>query len=207
LTEDVVGGNEKSPIKPNEPYRVNFNHADVPSTPDHSKHNPGPPGGGADRAGYTRAVLTKKASVGWDNGEPRADGMVPLFATAVNVDFALDPITVAISSDYDEGSCPYRVTLKHEVEDHVKPYIAIFLSYRDRLVTLLNGIKFPTKSTPTWIRPNNIEAFQDALGEKLKAAIQEISSKLKSEMDADRRVKDSPEAYKAIYRQCPPDEW
>ncbi len=46
------------------PYRINFMHAEVPATPDHSMSSPGP---------------------------ARADGMVPLFAKAVNVDFVMEP--------------------------------------------------------------------------------------------------------------------
>jgi len=202
-----MGGNVKSAVTPKDPYRVNFTPADIPSIPDHSMQNPGPSGGGANRAGYARAILKKTVTVSWDNGPARADGMVPFFATAVNVDFVLDPITVAISSDYAKGSCPYRVTLRHEIEDHVKPYIKIFLSYRETLVNQLNTITYPTKSTPTWIKPKSITALQNALGERLKKTILDVVSKLKAEMDADREAKDSPNAYKAIYRQCSPDEW
>jgi len=133
--------------------------------------------------------------------------MIPFFATAVDVDFVLDPITVAISSDYAVGSCPYRVTLKHEVEDHVRPYLKIFLSYRGTLVNQLNAVTCPTKSAPNWIKPNDIEAFQKGFADRLKKTILDVVSKLKAEMDADRKAKDSPEAYKAIYRQCPPEEW
>jgi hypothetical protein len=202
-----MGEKTDSPVTAKEPYRVNFIHADVPSTPDHSMQNPGPSGGGANRAGYTQAILKKRLTVEWNNGPARADGMISLFATAVNVDFELNPITVAISSDYAESSCPYRVTLKHEVEDHVKPYIRIFLSYRSTLVNQLNAIMCPTKTTPAWVRPNGISQYQDALGERLKKTILDVNSKLKAEMDADRKAKDSPDRYKAVYRQCSPDEW
>jgi hypothetical protein len=41
----------------------------------------------------------------------------------------------------------------------------------------------------------------------MKTTILDVVSKLKAEMDADRKAKDSPEAYKAIYRQCASDEW
>lgn len=189
-----MGGNKESLVTPKDPYRLNFTHAGVPSTPDHSMQNPGPSRGGANRAGYTQATLKKKVTVDWDNGRARADGSVPLFATAVKVDLLLDPITVAISSDYAESSCPYRVTLKHEVEDHAKSYIKIFLSYRDTLVNRLNAITYPTKSTPNWIKLNDITAFQDALAEGLKKTIRDVASKLKAEIDADRKAKDSPES-------------
>ena len=202
-----MDGDGKSTVTPKDPYRLNFTYAAIPSTPDHSKSNPGPAKSGANRAGYTRATLNKHAAAEWDHGPARADGSVPLFATAVTVDFTLDPITVAVSSDYDKDSCPYKVTLKHEIDDHVKSYIKIFLSYHDRLVNALNTITFPTKSKPKWIKPQEIDTFQDALGEQLRQVILDVSGKLKDEMDADRKAKDSPDAYKAIYRQCSEEEW
>ena len=138
-------------LTPNKPYVVTFDHADVPDTPDHSSRSPGPdsaPGASADRAGYTKVTLKKKLAIDWDNGPARADGMVPFFSRAVAVAFSLDPIIVAVSSDYPVGSCPYRVTLKHEIEDHAQAYLKIFLSYRDKLVNRLNAIPFPTESAP-----------------------------------------------------------
>jgi hypothetical protein len=193
---------------PTAPYVVTFNHADVPSTPDHSTGSPGGPSmSGADRAGYTKAILKKKITLDWDNAPARPDGMVPFFSRAVTVVFALDPITVAVSSDYPVGSCPYRVTLKHEIEDHAKAYIKIFLSYRDILVNKLNAITFPTERAPRWIKPKEIPALQATLGKKVEETVKAVADSLVADMDKDRRVKDSPDAYAAIYRQCPQADW
>ena len=203
-----MGKKAKHPVVLKDPYRLNFAHADVPSTPDHSQQSPGPPrADGKKRAGHTTAIIQKKVTAAWDGGHARADGRIPVFATAVKIDFLLDPIAVAVSSDYAEGSCPYRVTLRHEVDDHVKSYIKIFLSYRDTLVKRLNLIRFPTKSAPNWMKPNDVDAFQDGLGKKLKETILDVVGKLKVEMNADREAKDSPDAYNVIYRQCSPGEW
>lgn len=203
-----MGGKPNPPVVLKDPYRLNFAHADVPSKPDHSMQSPGPPrDDGKRRAGYTKAILQKKVTAAWDGSPARADGRIAVFATTVDIDFLLDPIAVAVSSDYSEGSCPYRVTLRHEVEDHAKSYIKIFLSYRDTLVNRLNSIPFPTKSAPNWMKPNDVAAFQDGLGEKLKETILDVAGKLKAEMTADRNAKDSPDAYNVIYRQCSPDEW
>lgn len=189
------------------PYIVNFDHAAVPTTPDQSSSSPGPSTGGADRAGYTKAILKKKLSIEWDNGPARADGMVPMFARAATVSFALDPITVAVSSDYPTHSCPYRVTLKHEIEDHAKSYLKIFLSYKDILISRLNPIAFPTEAAPRWMMPKEIDAFQETLAQQVSMVIKAVASRLVAEMDADRQVKDSPQSYAALYAQCSAADW
>lgn len=190
----------------NKPYVVTFDHADVPRTPDHSSRSPGPSTSSADRAGYTRATVRKRASIDWGNGPARADGMVPFFARAVTVVFALD-LTVAVSSDYPVGSCPYRVTLRHEVEDHAQAFLRIFLSHRDILVNQLNAIAFPTERAPRWIEPRGCEALQATLGQQVRRTVEAVAYRLKAAMDADRQAKDSPYAYAAIYRQCPSADW
>ncbi|HRF63607.1 MAG TPA: hypothetical protein PK708_12080 [Candidatus Competibacter sp.] len=153
------------------------------------------------------AKLKKKVSIDWDNGPARGDGMVPFFSRAVTVDFALDPITVAVSSDYPVGSCPYRVTLKHEIDDHARAYVKLFLSYRDILVSQLNAITFPTEGAPRWIMPKDIQALQDRLSQQVQMAVMAVSSRLVAAMDADRQAKDSQQAYAALYRQCPAADW
>ena len=190
------------------PYIVTFSQADVPSKPDHSRSSAGGPSRtGANRAGYTKAILEKKLTIEWDNAPARHDGMVPFFARAVNVHFELDPITVAVSSDYPVDSCPYRVTLKHEIEDHVQSFIKIFLSYRAIVINKLNAITFPTERAPKLIKPKEIEAFQDTMGKQVQETITTVAANLVAEMEKDRRAKDSPEAYAAIYRQCSKADW
>ena len=188
-------------------YVVTFKHAEVPSTPNSTILPGGEDTSGANRAGYTKVTLTKKVEIEWDNGSARADAMIPFFSKAVKVAFALDPITVAVSSDYPVGSCPYRVTLKHEIEDHAKPFIKIFLSYREILVNKLNAITFPTERAPRWIKPQEIPALQDMLGKQVGETVKAVSASLVADMEKDRRAKDSPDAYAAIYRQCPADDW
>lgn len=190
------------------PYVITFTHAKVPDTPDHSTPSAGGPSkSGAERAGYTKAILNKKLTIEWDNGPARSDGMLPFFAKTVTVALTLDPITVAVSSDYPVDSCPYRVTLKHEIEDHAKPFIKIFLSYKETVAKKLNAIPFPTERAPRWINPKDIEAFQDTTGKQVGEVIKAVSASIVADMEKDRRAKDSPEAYAAIYRQCPKADW
>ena len=194
-------------VTANKPYVVNFDHAAVPTTPDQSSPSPGPSTGGADRAGYTKAIIKKKLSIDWGDGAARADGMVPFFARSATVDFALDPITVAVSSDYPTTSCPYRVTLKHEIEDHAKSYLKIFLSYKDILISRLNPIAFPTEAAPRWMKPDEIDAFQETLAQQVAVVIRVVAKQLFDDMDADRKAKDSPQSYAALYAQCSAADW
>lgn len=191
----------------NAPYSVTFRNAAIPTSPDHSSEAPGPSRAGADRAGYTRVELKKKLAIAWDNGAARSDGMVPFFCKSVTVELSLDPIVVAVSSDYPVDSCPYKVTLKHEIEDHARSYVQIFQSYRDPLVNQLNAIVFPTKDAPRWIRERDIPGVQDMLGQKVKSAIVAISAKIVEDMNKDRQQKDSAAAYAVLYKKCTPEQW
>ena len=192
-------------VTPVAPYYVSFQHVWPPAM-HHSLSLPGPSGTGADRAGFTRVRVRKRVTIVWGHGPARADGKIPLFAHSVNVFFRLDPIEVFISSDYAVGSCPYRVTLRHEMS-HVRAFIRIFHSYRQTLIRRLNLISFPTESTPRWVNPGDLTALQTSLGAPVAQAVKDVASDLKAAMEADRNAKDSPSAYAAVYAQCPASEW
>jgi hypothetical protein len=185
---------------------VSFQNAMPPDAPDHTQANPGPAGTGANRAGFTRVTVQKHASVAWDTGPAQADGRVPLFAQSVNTFYRLDPILVFVSSDYADGTCPYRVTLQHERE-HVEAFARIFHAARARLVTDLETLGAPTRSAPLLVAPANVETEQNNFGVRLRAAIVAHSANVVSDMEADRNAKDSPAAYAVVHGRCPAGEW
>jgi hypothetical protein len=193
-------------VTPVAPYYVSFQNARPPSTPNHSLASPGPSQTGADRAGYTRARVRKRARIAWGHGPGREDGKIPFFARSVNVYFWLDPIEVFVSSDYAEGSCPYRVTLQHEMS-HVRAFLRIFHSYRSAMVRALNSLSFPTENAPRWVDRGDLATLQASLGEPVAQAVRDVAGELVAAMRDDRTAKDSPSAYAAVYAQCPADQW
>ncbi len=186
------------------PVYVSFTH-DPPPRVDHSTSNPGPAGTGADRAGHTGARVGKRMTISWDTGAPGPDGRVPLFARSVNVFYTLG-LTMAVSSDYAAGTCPYRVTLAHE-RFHVSAFIRIFRNSRNDLVRRLRAVPVPTETSPELVAPGHVEARQEQIGQALRQVILDHSQRLVGTMTADRQAKDSAAAYRAVYSQCPMSEW
>lgn len=185
------------------PFYVSFQNARPPVTPDHSLSSSG---AGANRAGITRVHVAKRMTIAWDNGPARADGKLPFFAQSVNIFFRLDPIEVFVSEDYDEGSCPYRVTLQHE-QSHVEAFARIFHSYRQRLIQQLNAISVPTESAPELVLPAEISALQNSIAAGIVEVIRTTASQLVADMEADRNAKDSSSSYAAVYGRCPAGQW
>lgn len=184
---------------------VSFTHDAPPAAPDHSRPNPGPAGSRTDRAGYTLAQLHKRMTIAWDTGPPEADGRVPLFAQSVNVYYTLG-LNVAVSSDYTEQSCPYRVTLAHE-NSHAEAFVRIFRESREILVRRLESVDVPTRARPALVTSNEVAIRQEAIGERLKQVIIGYARELVSAVEADRNAKDAPAAYQAEYARCPASEW
>ena len=187
-------------------YNLVLRPGAVPSTPDHSASSPGPGGAAANRAGYTSATLGAHANADWDNLPANASGQIGLFVTRVNVEYTLDPITVAVSSDYAVGSCPYRVTLAHELE-HAAAYLRIFTAARDSLRAALVAVPTPTRAAPRWVAPAAAGAEQDAWAAAFRAAVGRHRASVRAEMDADRDRRDAPSSYAAVYARCPAGEW
>lgn len=191
---------------PSSVFYVSFQNLAPPSVPDHSQANPGLNTTGANRAGYTRFNLQKRMSIVWDNGPVDSNGRIPLYVKSVNIFYRLDPIKVFVSSDYNEGSCPYRVTLAHE-RSHVEAFLRIFYAGRVSLLDRLNRTAIPTRANPTLTDSANIQTIQDTIGERMRQLIVLHSGELKAHMKADQASKDSPTEYRAVYAQCSSTEW
>jgi len=183
-----------------------FRHGAVPAAPDHGSPSPGPGGATANRAGYTRARLGAHANAEWDNVAPNASGQIGLFVTRATVEYSLDPIEVFVSSDYAVGSCPYRVTLEHEME-HANAYLRIFDAARESLRATLAALPTPTRAAPRWMAPAAAAAEQDAWAATFRATVGRHRTAARAEMDADRDRRDAPAAYAAVYARCPAAEW
>jgi hypothetical protein len=90
-------------------------------------------------------------------GPTGADRRFPIFARSINVFFWLTDFVVAISSDFNEQSCAYRTTRRHELQAQIYEPIRIFHSYRDVVVRGLNATVAPTEAAP-WRVASEAEA-------------------------------------------------
>ncbi len=190
-----------------EPYYVSFVHDRIPQHIDHSRVRPGPPGGAANRAGYTSVTSKARLTFAWDTGPARADGHVALFARSVNVYFRLTDFLVAITSDYAVGSCAYRATRRHELQAHIYDPIRIFHSYRDVLVQRLNHIAFPTQRAPLLVSPDQAQQRQTELEHRIVAVIGQTRQELARDLRQARDRHDSPASYRLVHQQCTAAQW
>lgn len=192
---------------PPAPYHISFTNVAPPAQPDHSKANPGPPGNAANRAGYTHMRYNPSLNVSWNHVPVRnAQGQAGLFVEAANVGFHVIVLTVAISSKYARGSCPYRVTYAHEYR-HVRNFLNIFRSHRSTMVKKVQGIPLPTAKSPRYVDPAQASAAQAQIVAPLVQAIKDVKGQIKTDINADRSSMDSSSSYAKEYAQCPRSAW
>ena len=193
--------------RPNRPYYVSFTHDRIPTTVDQSQRNPGPTATGANRAGFTRVRSRARMTIPWDVVPTDTPNVVALYAMSVNVIFRLTDFMVAISSDYEPGSCAYRVTRHHEFEAHIYDPIRIFHSYRDILIGRLNRVAVPHSGSPLRVESTRVEATQDRIGGQVASVIRTTKAELRDALFAARDAHDTPESYRLVYEQCAPSDW
>lgn len=190
-----------------DPYYISFTHVAPPAQPDHSQANPGPSGTGANRAGFTRIGHRPSLSIMWGRTPtPNDQGQIGIYVRSANVGFDAHTLTVAISSDYPPGSCPYRVTHAHEYR-HAYNFLRIFREHRLTMVQQAEGIPLPKMQNPLYVDPAQAGAMQEQLADPLVQAIRGVKSQITADMTADRNAMDSPDAYAHEYAQCPASEW
>lgn len=190
-------------------FDIRFNDPAIPAAPDRTAAHPGPDDGQANRAGYTKGDIARKAGVAWES-RPAEGGKVSLFARSVDVDYRMT-ITILVSSRFAEGTCPYRVTWEHEL-DHARAFRSIFQAEEIHLTGALEHAqetdpKIPTEDAPALLAPGEIDAFKKAAAEKLAAVLEDQTRVLSALMEDHRRTRDSPEAYRRDTDKCPAEDW
>ena len=190
------------------PFYVSFTHDQIPQRIDHSRSQPGPPGGAANRAGHTSVTSEARLTIAWDDGPPGGDGRFPIFAQSVNVYFRLTDFLIAISSDFAARSCAYQATLRHELQAHIYDPIHIFHSYRDVLIRRLNAVAVPTREVPLRVASTTEANSRRAEVERQTvAAIGQTRRELVRDLQQARDRHDSPASYRLIHNQCTDAQW
>jgi hypothetical protein len=194
--------------EPRRPYYVWFSNDRIPQQVDHSRSQPGPTGGTANRAGFTSVTSRARMTIAWSDEPVALGGLTPLYARSVNVYFWLTDFLVAISADFAARSCAYRVTRAHELSAHINDPIRIFHSYRDVLIRRLNVIVVPTQAVPLRVASRTeAEVRQTALETMITNAIVQTREELVRALRRARDQHDSADAYRLVYNQCSPAEW
>jgi len=190
------------------PFYVSFTHDHIPQRIDHSRSQHGPPGGAANRAGYTSVTSKARLTLAWDDGPAGADGRLPIFAQSVNVYFRLTDFLVAITSDFVARSCAYQVTLRHKLEAHIYDPIYLFHSSRDVLIRRLNAIVVPTREAPLRVASIAEATTRQAEVERqIVNAIGQTRRELVRDLQQARDRHDSAASYRLVYNQCTDTQW
>ena len=194
--------------EPKRPFYVSFTHDQIPQRIDHSRSQPGPARGAANRAGHTSVTSKARLTVAWDDGPAGADRQFPIFAQSVNVYFRLTDFLIAISSDFAARSCAYQATLRHEVQAHISDPIHIFHSYRDVLIRRLNAIAVPTRELPVRVASTTeANSRRAAVERQIVDAIAQSRRELVRDLNQARDRHDSPGSYRLVYNQCTDAQW
>lgn len=192
---------------PKPPFFVRFAADRLPTSVDHSRSYPGPAGGSANRAGYTKVTSDARLVLVHEILPPDASGDVGLYFRSINVNFLLTDFMVAITSDFRVRSCAYRATYKHEIAAHITDPIAIFYSFRDPLIERLNAVPVPTKDRPErWVSPL-LEPAVEAMGRRLARIVGDTKRELVAKLRKARDSHDSPASYHLVHKECTDAEW
>jgi hypothetical protein len=123
-----------------------------------------------------------------------------VWADSVEVDFSYTKMDVYISSQYPEGSCPYRVILAHENQ-----HVAINQRVLKKYLALMKRAIRRDRSIPTKDRPILAGSFkegQDIIAARIARIIQPLYGRYKREVLGENRKIDTMRNYRRIQAQC-----
>lgn len=125
---------------------------------------------------------------------------VCVWANSVDIEFSYTKMDVYVSSQYPEGSCPYRVILAHENQ-----HVAINQRVLDKYVNLMRRAIRRDRSIPTKDRPISVSSFkegQDIISGRISRIVQPLYRRYKKEVLAENRKIDTMRNYRRIQAKC-----
>ena len=130
---------------------------------------------------------------------PNGDGFC-IWVDSVDVSFSYAQMNVYVSSQYPEGSCPYRVILNHE-NQHVAIDKRVLDKYRARIERALKRSRsIPTKAHPmSVISMNNGKAV---IADRLNRIVDPILAAYKKEIIRENGKIDTPASYRRTQALC-----
>ena len=189
-------------------FNIQFNDPAIPEAPDHTVAHPGGEDGPANRAGYTRGEIERRAGIRWESAV--SGGRVSLYATSIDVGYKMN-IGILVSANFKEDGCAYRVTWAHEL-DHAHAFHSIFEATQVHLTGALEHSldlepRIPTKDATAALKADEVEDFKKTAAEKIAAVVEDQARVMTALMEDHRRQRDSPEAYRNDAAKCPAADW
>jgi hypothetical protein len=130
---------------------------------------------------------------------PNRDGFC-VWVESVQVDFCYDKLDVYISSQYPEGSCPYRVILSHE-NQHVAIDQRVLAKYR----TLIEKALKRSRSIPTKAHPLSVVSMDNGkaiINKRLDDIVNRLTAAYQKETIRQNGKLDTPTNYKRTQALC-----
>ncbi len=122
------------------------------------------------------------------------------WATSVEVDFSYTKMDVYISSQYPEGSCPYRMILAHENQ-----HVAINQRVLKKYVALMKKAIRRDRSIPTRNRPiqvGSVKEGEDIIEARVNKIVQPLYEGYKKEVLRENKKIDTLRNYRRIQAKC-----
>jgi len=185
--------------------QVTFTHPPIPEDPDHSQENPGPPVPGRERAGYTSADVKARFEIAWEE-KAQDQGQKLVWPKTASATIFLDHLQVAVSALYSVESCPYHVTLDHELS-HAEAFVSILVAGEAPLWAGLETTPMPSAMTPELVPEASLKEEKARIGLPLYKVVKAHKARITAQMRKDREAKDSPAEYAKVYGRCSPADW
>jgi hypothetical protein len=128
---------------------------------------------------------------------------VKVWVEGVTVHFGFNEMTVYITREYADGSCPYRETYAHEME-HVAAHKKVWTEYQDKLRDAVRSAPaIPVRSSPG--RYATYEEGRDKIGKAISAALDPVFDAFKQADEEAQEVLDTRENYEGLRQKC--NDW
>jgi hypothetical protein len=128
-------------------------------------------------------------------------GGVKVWVKGVTVHFGFNEMTVYISRQYEEGSCPYQETHDHEME-HVDSHQRIWLEWQDQLrEAVRQAPNIPVKGAPGVYA--NLEEGKTKINEAISAALDPVFENFRKADDEAQAEMDTRASYEFLKQKCP----
>ena len=130
-------------------------------------------------------------------------GPYNVWAETIRLDFSYIRMDVYISSQYAEGTCPYKVIREHE-NQHVAINTALLARYKDLMErALLSDANIPTRAHP--LRVTSLSMGKSLIAARINRTINPLYQRFKRSLLAENGRIDTPENYRRAQARC--REW
>jgi hypothetical protein len=128
-------------------------------------------------------------------------GGVKVWVKNVTVHFGFSEMSVYITRQYGEDSCPYKETLAHEME-HVDAHKRVWLEWQEKLrEAVRRAPNIPVKGSPAVY--GNLEEGKAKIGEAISAALDPVFDDFRNADEVVQNQMDTRGSYEFLRQKCP----